>query len=458
MNVLIVSQNFTNGGLETQIKATTSSIYKNIKFFFAFGNYDESWNFNNVYTGFHFSSSSTIAQFCEDVNKLINIIIENNINIVHAHPFYSLFPAIFAAKICNIQIVYTYHGIVSYNFPSMLNDKILFNMLVDYEIDKIFCVSTEGKKIIENIVLEKEKVVFLPNSINTRKFSETKINNNKCWALISRLDTDKINELFLIINNIKLLNIEKLYIYGNGNEEKNLQNYVCENHLENKIIFKGYCVNLYEELQGKYNGVMGIGRSIMEALSMNYPVILIGYNKISGVIDDNIYSIIKNQNFSNKSLPTISIDVCNKQINKIYNNKNYNSFYSDFKNNFDSQVIADKYYEELINIHPSSTLNLNAIFDELKNMNSDFLFYNDINIYYILKKYLYIHCRFNNQNILFYNQEFILNQSSKITQLEEKILEQDKIITKHNNEIIELNKNTMTFNNLKRKIKYKFKH
>ena len=92
MNVLIVSENFLNGGLETQINTTLNALENNANFFFAFRDYNKEWSLNNVFTGFNFSYNSTVNQFCDDVNKLINIINKNNIDIVHVHPFYSFFP------------------------------------------------------------------------------------------------------------------------------------------------------------------------------------------------------------------------------------------------------------------------------------------------------------------------------------------------------------------------------
>ena len=195
MNVLIVSENFLEGGLETQINTTINTLSDKVTFFFAFSKYNSKWNFENVFIDFNFSYSSTISQFCDDVDRLIDIIEKNKIDIVHVHPFYSFFPAIFAAKICKIPIVYTYHGMASYNFICQPVDTILFNMFMDYELDKIFSVSNEGKQILNNIIFNKNKTIFLPNPIDIEKFIKLNINNNKSWALISRLDIDKIDAI-----------------------------------------------------------------------------------------------------------------------------------------------------------------------------------------------------------------------------------------------------------------------
>lgn len=41
MKVLFVSENFSNGGLETNIYTTIQSMKNNVEFFFAFGRYNE---------------------------------------------------------------------------------------------------------------------------------------------------------------------------------------------------------------------------------------------------------------------------------------------------------------------------------------------------------------------------------------------------------------------------------
>ena len=461
MNVLIVSENFLNGGLETQIDTTVKMLEANNNFYFAVSKYNESWNYNNIYTDFCFSYNSTTSQFYNDVNNLVKIIEEKNIDIIHVHPFYSFFPAVFAAKLCRKPIIYTYHGIASYNFPSMANDKVLFNLLLDYELDKILCVSIEGKQIIQNILLEKNKAVFLPNSINTSVFTPTNINNNKHWALISRLDTDKINELLLIINNMQFLDISGLHIYGNGTEEAFLKDYINQNNLEDKVFFEGYSHKLYEDLQGKYNGVFAIGRSAMESISMNYPVILLGYNKLSGVINDNTYSFLKEQNFSNKLLPDVSIELLSEQIQNIYNNNYSTSFYEDFENEFDAQIVAKKYYDELQNIPYNNTFNFKKILGDLKKTNQDALFYDNIEVFNCLKNNLQIFCRIPHQNNMFLNAEFIIKQKHELDSISDLLNYKQNIeakITEHDNAINLLNKNTMTLGNLKRKIKNKFKH
>lgn len=393
MKVLIVSENFINGGLETNIDTTVKKLNDKIEFFFALGKYNEKWNYKNVYTGFNFSISSSIHQFIEDVNRLVKIIKENNIEIVHAHPFYSLFPAVFAAKLCNIPVVYTYHGIGSFNFTCYINDTFLFDMLMDFEVDKIFSVSQAGKKIMANIVLNKDKVVFLPNSIDTDKFHKTKIAKNKSWALISRLDADKINEIKKIVNILDDIDIKSLYIYGDGTEKEEFKKFIVEKNLNDRVFLEGHNSNLSEKLHKNFTGVIGTGRVVMEAISMGLPIIIIGYNKISGVIDSKKYENIKYENFINKNLEEVSVKNLRNQIKKVYNNCYDKRFYKSFKKEFCANIISNKYYDVLKKTTNISMLNLNEIMLEIQKIDSDNSFYNNEQVYTILKRCLSFYIR-----------------------------------------------------------------
>lgn len=397
MKVLFVSENFSNGGLETNIYTTIQSMKNNVEFFFAFGRYNEDWNLKNVYKGFHFKLNSTIENFIEDVENLIKIINNNKIDIVHVEPFFSFFPAVFAAKICKIPVVYTYHGLGSFNFPCYPNDVFLFNILMDYEVDKVFSVSREGQKIMQSIIMEKEKVVFLPNSIDTNKFVKCKVANNRQWALVSRLDKDKINEIKKIIQAVKYVDIDSLHIFGDGTEKGTLENFIEEENLTEKVIIRGYCNNLPEKINGKFNGVIGIGRALMEAISMEMPTILIGFNKIAGVLDYKLYKMVKNENFVNKYLEDISLDELKYQIQEVYNNFYDKRIFRLFKKEFSADIISNKYYKEIKKIKNVTLLDLESIVEDLKKLDKDKYIYSSDEVFEILRNHLAFYVRQPNQ-------------------------------------------------------------
>lgn len=391
MNILVISQNFSRGGLETQI-FTQYNIMKNTnKFYFAFASFNSNLNIEEakIYKDFNFSADASIQEFCLDVEKLIKIIRENNIDVIHVHPFYSVFPAVFAAKLTNTPIIYSYHGYGSLNFPHQVNDVILLQCMLESEIDKVLSVTELGVSAINNATFT-NKAIFLPNCIDLNKYKKHNIVNNKTWALISRIDNDKIEEIYQLISILDKIDIKKICIYGEGNKKEELEKFVRDNELIDKVILMGHSDNLSSELNGKYNGIIGIGRVVMEAIAMGYPTILIGFRKIAGVIDLKMYNNVKEYNFINRMIPNISIDKLSKQIKNVYSNKDEReSLYNIFLQEYSPQKIYNQYKKEIESLQISNFYNLQKIYDEINNINDvNEKIYSSRLVYDILRRYI----------------------------------------------------------------------
>lgn len=388
MNILVVVENFTMGGLETYIYTQYSALKNTNNFVFAFGNYDSKYTFDDskIYTGFNFKRNSTIGEFCDDVDKLVDIINDNNIDIIHSHPFFPIFPAVIASQITEKPLVYTYHGFSSYSFTNSNLQILLFNHFLENCINIIFCNSMTGEHFLKehnNL----NNIVSLPNSIDIKLYKKHKVLNNKCWALISRLDEDKYPEIIKLLQVLKDLDIEKICIYGDGSERTKIEEYVTDNNLTDKVDFMGFCADIYTELDGKYNGIIGIGRVVMEGLAMGYPTLIIGQNKISGIIDKEVFLKIKDHNFVNRLLTDITLEELNQQLSKVYKNtKNYN-LSSEINKEFSSENISNKYLQTLFDIKFNKSLGIVEFYKELekiKDESSEF-FYESRHVYDLFK-------------------------------------------------------------------------
>ena len=421
-------------------------------FYFAFGEYNSSLNLkqSKIYDGFNFGALASVQEFCLDVQKLVDIIKENNIDIIHVHPFYSVFSAVFAAKITNTPIVYSFHGYGSLNFPYQINDVILLQCMLESEIDKVFSVSELGVTAINNATCT-DKTIFLPNSIDLEKFKKHNVINNKIWALVSRIDTDKIEEINKLISMIDKIDIEKICIYGDGNKKEELEQFIKDKGLTDKVILMGHSDNLWEELNGKYNGIIGIGRVAMEAISMGYPTMLIGYKKIAGIIDLKVYNLIKKYNFVNRMIPDIPIEELNEQLKNVYSNKDERELlYNSLAQEFSAQNIYNQYEGEIQSLKKSNVYNFQKIYDELKNISDvNEKMYSGRLVYNILKKYIETEClstnlknyfvNFNNYfNLLDISYKENINIQNDVIAIKESICKIEAAIDSHSRIIDEL--------------------
>lgn len=370
MNILVISENFVRGGLETHINTYYDLINTkkdNVKMYFAFAKYEDNGYLKDatVYDNFNFSYNSSIDDFISDVNRLVSIIKKHKIDVVQVHPFYSLFPAMFAAKITNTKFIYTYHGLASINFVQAMNDSLLFSFGIEYGMDKIFCVT---ENVFNNFKdFHNDNIVFLPNIINENSYNEHKISPKKRWALISRLDVDKYPSIIKFLRILPKLDIDTVDIFGSGAMLEDCKKFIEENKLDEKVKFMGFKSDMSEELDD-YTGTIGIGRVTLESLCMNYPSILIGQNKVVGVIDSEIYDAVKRVNFVPFTLNDISVEDLNKSIKEINNNQlEKYQFRNRIIDDFGTNNI-DYYIDEISKITPVFFSIFEDVYDKIKNI------------------------------------------------------------------------------------------
>lgn len=177
MNILVVSEQFLSGGLETRMDVFYNYLKSKHNIVFAFGKYDGGrylLDADNVYTGFHFNFHSTISEFLEDVDGLKKLIHENTIDAVIVQPFYSLFPAAFAANQADVPVLYMVHGRTSLNFNNIRNADILFLVSLEFLVTAIGTVSKKYNSWVESVKRDKN-VIYLPNAIDSRLLTEHKL-------------------------------------------------------------------------------------------------------------------------------------------------------------------------------------------------------------------------------------------------------------------------------------------
>ena len=364
MKILVVCDNFSKGGLETQIDTYYQNLSSNDKMIFAFCKFTKTnlLKHATIYDGFNFSYNDTIKDFCEDVEKLIEIIKKEKIDVIHVHPYYGYFASLFASQLTKVKIVYSYHGISSFNFAKTNISQPLF--LYAFEcgaIAKVFSVSKIGIDCFNNFGYK--NIVLLENPIDLKKFPVAKYVYNNKWLLVSRIDSDKIEEIKLIIRKMNEFNIMQIDILGDGSEINNLEKFIEDNKLSEKVHLNGYSDKIYAEFTGKYNGIIGIGRVVLEALAMKVPCILIGNNKITGYVNKKIYNQIKDINFINRTI--------NVSNNKMIDENEIESIFNDIKNNYSIKVVLKKYFEIFKESESIFMTNLVELYEEISVLNKN---------------------------------------------------------------------------------------
>lgn len=319
MNILIVAEQFLYGGLETRLFGEIRCMTKqNYSVFLACGNIDSNsrkhLNISGILDTVVLNSSLTVDDLLKSVDKLYNYIIENRIDIVHAHPFNSLFPAFLAANKAAREFVLTLHGPASFEMVYGLLYGQLIRSIVVPLADHVFAVSPVLKDLLTEYV-NPNNISVAPNSINTTSFAEAEMDKEGPWAIVSRLDYNKIPGVLDFIIKADECKINEIHIYGDGDARDYTITYVT-NHVKHTIVrFMGRSDELANVLSHGYAGVAGMGRALLEGASMNLPVILIGYDGVKGLVDVNMMKEISIDNYSGRGVLTVD---CKTLENMMY--------------------------------------------------------------------------------------------------------------------------------------------
>lgn len=325
MRFLHVVESFGSGGVEKFINGCSSALEEQGDECFLVANaVDEaacSLPDERIIRGWHCYGffDATVASFLESVENLASIIRRYNIDAVIAHPFYSLYPAVIAAKIVGVPVSYVLHGFSSSTFPWTPIENAYFQYLFREMVDHIFVVGWHLMPVDGSVV---SPVSLLRNPLDLSVFAEVNdaLPQNREWALVSRLDEDKMGGLVCFIKWLPDLPIEHLHIYGNGNSESELEELCASVGVSDRVTFHGYQACWEREIATNVFGVVGLGRVAVEGLALNRPVILLSQeSNPCGVVDGPLFEKSHDSNFATTGISRLrSSEALSSQLLEVY--------------------------------------------------------------------------------------------------------------------------------------------
>ena len=362
-NILIVSDVFRDGGLETQICTYRDTLAKDRTFFYALGVYEGTIPLpeDKVFHGFSFTLNETLGEFVENVRRLCEIIREKKIDLIHCHPFYCFYSALFVAQLTKTPIVYSFHGIGSFNFQKSVIESILFSYAFESgAVSKVFLVNRTGDGVFSHLGNTREH--YLPNPIDVSRFPKASYTKNGVWALVSRLDAFKVEEIKALLLKKDEFGIDKIDIFGDGAARADLEYFVAKQEIHG-IQFFGYTKNVFASVNGKYSGIIGIGRVVLEALVMGLPAFLIGYGRISGFVDETLYREICDFNFT-----SLNTEYVNR---KIPSRLTVASLRKKARRAFSSERVCARYADEIDRVTHSTVSAFSRLFSDMESLSQD---------------------------------------------------------------------------------------
>jgi glycosyltransferase involved in cell wall biosynthesis len=309
-SVLIVTQEFTYGGLEThilgEIKELTSLGHQ--VFLLAGKTTPEALERLGIrtYTDTILSSHDISEyEFYHSVDRIRELIHANKITRIHAHPFISLLPSFVAATIEQIAFVATLHGPASLEGFSGPVLSFLLGSIVFPCSSGIVCVSEEIKNLLQPFV-DKPRVHTLLNAISINadhSVPDTAIKDS--WLIVSRLDELKSPSIIQFIKMAYQMGMKGISLAGDGPYRDQLLAELSSLIEEGYLTYLGK-VDDAQSIMPQYEGIAGMGRVALEGMACHKPVILVGYDGTKGIITEGSFVEMQYANFSGRGIPTIT--------------------------------------------------------------------------------------------------------------------------------------------------------
>jgi len=355
-SILIVTEQFTMGGLETHIQGGISKLAKaGWEIHLAVGK-----NFNpellpeyilSVTNGLPIEPTNTTADLVNTVEELRKIIREKSINYVHAHPFLSIIPAIISAELEGIPFALTLHGPASLASYGPIYD-FLFKEVVLPTTDLLIAISPEVKRYA-SIYTPEQSIAYIPNAVkftDILKVTENDAKKELGWLVVSRLDELKIIGILDFIVKAKQAGISRVVIVGDGPAKESLNQNIISRGLSNYVHFHGVSTDVYSLIK-RSSGVAGMGRAALEGLACKKPVVLVGYDGVKGVLNQHLFELAIDSNFSGRGLSTIDEFIFTQQVENIATDEIL-SLYDFAESRFNEDHVWQLFENHLVKIQP----------------------------------------------------------------------------------------------------------
>lgn len=338
-NILLCNNSMGIGGVETvilnQVTAFTKKGY-NVYVVAGKGIYsDKIEELGGKFIELEFPEENTIN--INRINKLLQIIKENEITEIHIHKYQCITTVMPAALISKIPYFAYEHGIrdtkkyYTWNYP-------IYKKLFPIYFNNAYKIIAITPKVAEYTQREynisKEKYVVIHNGIDFNIYNNKNPRYEgeiKKAVIISRFYKEKINTILegieIFSKVLELYPTAKLEIVGGGEEKEKIEQYLqnlqidyADNKKEATVNFVGEKNDIINYLQDA-DLLLGVDRCALEGIAMKVPVIITGYSGIKGLVTNENIQLSSEENFSGDNMETINLEECKKQILHLKENR-----------------------------------------------------------------------------------------------------------------------------------------
>jgi Glycosyltransferase Family 4 len=350
--ILVLSESFEQGGLETHIESQIRILAaKGFTFFLATGSLPNDRmsqvGFADALTGLPMGGQATSDDILETVRLLTAFARRHDITLVHAHPFHSALIGMLTAHVCRLPFVVTLHGWASIAYDQGQFYNRALQRFVLPSCTRIFCVSQATLVLSRSLGLAGQ--VLLPNPVAAPP--ETRpAPAGAPWAWVGRVEGAKSFGLKDFIAKAPDGGISELHIYGQGGELADVEAFARQaSNARLDVRFMGWRDKVATALES-YAGVGGMGRVVVEAIAAERPAILVGSFGVKGVVDLHMAKRASFWNFSGNGFQTIDAQMLRAQITAFHADARMDPLRTWILETHDEAKVWSRYAESVDNL------------------------------------------------------------------------------------------------------------
>jgi glycosyltransferase involved in cell wall biosynthesis len=356
MNITVITELFLHGGLETQILGYCKHMLKaGHQISLVAGERSDISKIKSILDDrvliVPISPDQTGQEVYQTSARIRDFVLEQQSEILHIHPFVSFLSGVLAAALVQKPFVLTLHGPVNLSRKYGVGYIEWLSKIAFRDAYHVYCVSSELKYAASQLTSE-ARFTVLPNGVNINKFKPAKVFPENPWAIIARLDRDKIPGIQRFILQFKEVSGSqgRLDIFGDGDSMVAMSQWLSELSFSGHVRLMGYCDEMETALFQGYAGAIGMGRIILEAGAMSLPVILCGYDGPKILLEAGHLNELQNYNFSGRGIATMTTEDLRSALLSAKANKKKHNLRPWISKNANESLIWDKYIQDLKNI------------------------------------------------------------------------------------------------------------
>lgn len=369
-SLLIVTEQFTLGGLETHIRGEVEHLIKaGVRVHLATGKaFEETLlppGLASITHGLPLGPECSLKELLSVIDHLRQIIRQHAIECVHVHPFTSIIPAVVAAELESVPYAITLHGPASMFSYGPIYDLLVKDIILP-SAPLIIAVSPEVQDLL-TVHASEQFVHYIPNSVT---FEESPSADSKVaridprWLVVSRLDEFKIQGIFDFCSKAKLCGIPGVVIAGDGPAKQQLCQMLEEHEQSDYVELIGPSNEIPTLIQ-KFSGIAGMGRVVLEGVSSRKPVVLVGYDGVKGVVDKQLLEKAAEHNFSGRNLPVIDDNELLDQLDAKIGMEYISKVFEFAKTNFNAHRSWARFFGKISAIEAPAITVLTALYHHL---------------------------------------------------------------------------------------------